>query len=246
MIKALIIDDEKSSQITLHNMVTEFCQGVEILESASSVAEGVVAINKYKPDLIFLDVEMPVHNGFTLFEYFKEPEFNVIFTTAFQKYAIEAFRFSAVDYLLKPIDLQDLRRAIKKAMDKTETKSTKDKLKILKENLNNVCNKLALPTMEGYYFVELKNIIRCEAENNYTSFYLVGGKKILVSKTLKIFSKLLEDHSFFRISRSDLVNLNHVEKFGRQKSPSVTLSDSTVLNVSVRRKDDFLKIIENI
>ena len=246
MVKAIIIDDEKSSQITLENMVTEFCEGIKIVASAGSVVAGVEAIIKHEPDLVFLDVEMPVHNGFKLFDHFNEPDFNVIFTTAFQKYAIEAFRFSAVDYLLKPIDLEDLRAAIKKAMDKKEADATKDKLKILQENLNNVCNKLALPTMDGYHFVELKNIIRCESENNYTFFHLIGGKKILVSRTLKVFGKLLEDHSFFRISRSDLVNLNHVERFGRQKSPSLTLSDNTKLTISLRRKEAFLKVIERL
>ena len=246
MIKAIIIDDEKSSQITLNNMVSEFCEGIEIVASADAVASGVEAINLHRPDLVFLDVEMPVHNGFTLFDHFKEPAFNVIFTTAFQKYAIQAFRFSAIDFLLKPIDLEDLRFAVQKVSEKKESDLTKEKLKILRENLNNVCNKLALPTMDGYHFVELSEIIRCESQNNYTFFHLANGKKILVSKTLKIFSKMLEDHNFFRVSRSDLINLNHVVKFGRQKSPSVTLSDNTILTVSLRRKDAFLKIIEGV
>ena len=244
MIKAIIIDDEQSSQITLKNMVTEFCSGVEIIASVDSVSEGVKMINKDCPDLIFLDVEMPVHNGFTLFDHFSAPPFNVIFTTAFQKYAIKAFRFSAIDYLLKPINLDDLRTAIKKVSTKKEMDSTKEKLQTLKANLNNVCSKLALPTMEGYHFVEVKDIIRCESQNNYTFFHLSNGKKILVSRTLKIFSKMLEDHNFFRISRSDLVNLNHIVTFGRQKSPTLTLIDDTKLTISIRRKEAFLKAIQ--
>lgn len=245
MIKAIIIDDEKSNQITLYNMVTDFCEEVEIIACVDSVIEGVNAINKYQPDLVFLDVEMPVHNGFALFEYFPTPKFNVIFTTAFQKYAIKAFKFSAVYYLLKPIDLDDLKIAIEKVLKKKETDLVKEKLEILKENLNNICNKLALPTIDGYHFVELKDIVRCESHDNYTFFHLTSGEKILVSRTLKVFSKMLEDHNFFRISRSDLVNLNHVIKFGRQKSPSVTLSDQTRLTVSIRRKESFLKMIEH-
>ncbi len=246
MIKAIIIDDEKSSQLTLSNMVREFCTDIEIIGIADAVLSGVELINSMQPDLVFLDVEMPVHNGFQLFDHFKKPTFQVIFTTAFQKYAIQAFRFSAIDYLLKPIDLEDLRSAIAKVQERKETDLTKEKLKTLRENLNNVCKRLALPTSDGYFFVELKDIIRCQSENNYTYFHLTSGKKILVSKTLKIFSQILEEHNFFRISRADLVNLNHVERYGRQKSPSVTLSDSTVLNVSLRRKDDFLKVIEGI
>lgn len=244
MIKAIIIDDEKSSRVTLFNMITSFCEGVEVVANVNSVATGVEAIEEHQPDLVFLDIEMPVHNGFKLFDHFEAPTFNVIFTTAFEKYAIEAFKFSAIDYLMKPIDLEDLRAAIKKVVEKKEVDVTKKKLKILKENLNNVCNKLALPTMDGYHFIELKEIIRCESQNNYTFFHLKGGKKILVSKTLKIYSTLLKDHSFFRISRSDLINLNHIVRFGRQKSPSITLSDDTKLTISLRRKEAFLKVIE--
>ncbi len=244
MIRAIIIDDERSSQITLENMITEFCEDVEIIASASSVLEGVKIINKDHPDLVFLDIEMPVHNGFSLFDHFSAPSFNVIFTTAFQKYAIKAFRFSAIDYLLKPINLDDLRTAIKRVSSKKEMDSTKEKLQTLKANLNNSCSKLALPTMEGYYFVEVKDIIRCQSQNNYTAFHFLNGKKILVSRTLKIFSKMLEDHNFFRISRSDLVNLNHIVTFGRQKSPTLTLSDDTKLTISMRRKEAFLKVIE--
>lgn len=244
MIKAVIIDDERSSQLTLSEMVTEFCDGIEIHGIANSVEEGVELIRKFKPDLVFLDVEMPVHNGFKLFDYYEELEFHVVFTTAFQKYAIQAFKFSAVDYLLKPIDLEDLRAAILKVSERKESDRSKEKLRILKENLNNVFRRLTLPTMEGYHFVELKDIIRCESHNNYTFFYLTNGKKILVSRTLKTYSQLLEDHQFFRINRSDLINLNHIDKVGREKSPSVTLSDTTVLNVSIRRKEAFLKEIE--
>jgi len=244
MIRALIIEDEKNSRIALENMLTKFCVGVEVVAAVDSIVAGIEAINEHQPELVFLDVEMPVHNGFKLFDHFKVPFFNVIFTTAFQEYAIKAFRFSAVDYLLKPINLEELRMAVKKVMDRKETEFIKDKLKLLSENLNNACNKLALPTMDGYYFVDLKNIIRCESESNYTYFHLIDGKKILVSKTLKVFSKLLENHNFFRISRSDLVNLNHIEKFGRQKSPSVTMIDNTKLNISLRRKEAFLKVIE--
>ena len=246
MIEAIIIDDEKSSQITLKNMVTEFCDDIKIVATIGSVAEGIKAINKHQPDLVFLDVEMPVHNGFTLFDHFTEPSFNVIFTTAFQKYAIKAFRFSAIDYLLKPINLDDLKTAIKKVSSKKEVDATKEKLQTLKANLNNNCNKLALPTMEGYHFIEIKDIIRCESQNNYTFFHLANGKKILVSRTLKIFSKMLEDHNFFRTSRSDLVNLNHIVTFGRQKNPTLTLTDDTQLTISIRRKEAFLKVIEKI
>ena len=236
MIKAIIIDDEQSSQITLKNMVTQFCNDIEIIATVGSVLEGVKTIHKDAPDLVFLDIEMPVHNGFTLFDHFPEPSFSVIFTTAFQKYAIKAFRFSAIDYLLKPINLEDLRAAIKKVSSKKEMDATKEKLQTLKANLNNIGSKLALPTMEGYHFVEVKNIIRCESQNNYTFFHLLNGKKILVSRTLKIFSKMLEDHNFFRTSRSDLVNLNHIVSYGRQKSPSLTLSAVSYTHLTLPTK----------
>ncbi len=246
MMKAIIIDDERSSQITLTNMLNEFCEGVKVVAVENAVLAGVDAIKKYQPDLVFLDVEMPVHNGFKLFDHFEEPQFHTIFTTAFQKYAIKAFKFSAVDYLLKPIDLEELKIAVNRVSVRKEKDITKRKMGTLLDNLNNVNQRLILPATDGYHFVALKNIIRCESQNNYTFFYLTNGKKILVSKTLKVFSKMLEDHNFFRISRSDLINLSHIEKIGRQKSPSVTLSDKTVLNVSLRRKESFLKLLEKL
>ncbi|MEM9819498.1 MAG: LytTR family DNA-binding domain-containing protein [Bacteroidota bacterium] len=245
-LKAIIIEDEESSRITLRNMIVNFCQGIDIVAEAASVSAGVKAIQKHRPDLVFLDIEMPEQNGFKLFDYFEQPNFHVIFTTAYDQYAVKAFRLSASDYLLKPIDLEDLRAAVVRVKNQTELSQSLQKLSVLRENLNNFYSKLALPTSQGYSFVELSQIIYCEAQGNYTQFYLRGNEKILVSKTLKIYDDLLQASNFFRISRSHLVNLNHVEKFGRQKSPTLTLSNGQTLNLSEGRRNDFLKKIDGL
>lgn len=243
-LKAVIIEDEESSRITLQNMVHEFCQNIKIVNTAENITDGVAVINEHKPDILFLDIEMPKQNGFQIFEHFPEPEFEVIFTTAYENFALKALKLSAIDYLLKPIDLQELRLAISKVQEKKENTFSQSKIISLQQNLNNQYQKLVLPTTDGYSFIELPELLRCEAQGNYTMFFLKNGEKILVSKTLKIYSEMLEEFNFFRISRSQLVNLNHIRKFGRQKSPTVTLTDETVLTVSIYRRNDFIKRIE--
>ncbi len=245
-LKAIIVDDEKSSRITLRNMLTDFCVNVEVLAEASSVIEAVKEINRLLPDIVFLDIEMPEQNGFKLLEYFHEINFEIIFTTAYDQYAVKAFRLSAIDYLLKPIDLEELREALQKVAEKKRFEQSQQKISALKENLNNVLKKLALPTGEGFIFVEISSILRCEASGNYSQFYFIDGSKILVSKTLKTFEEILDDFNFFRINRSNIINLSHIKKYGRQKNATITMTDGNVLTLSERRKDDFLKRFENI
>lgn len=244
--KAIIIEDEESSQITLRNMLTDYCHGVEIVGIADSVGNGVRLINANPPDLIFLDIEMPGQNGFKLFDYFPKPEFGIVFTTAYNEYALKALKMSAADYLLKPIALDELRIAISKVKEKKELLASRDRWKILKGNIDRTLQKLALPTNEGYEFINIQDITRCEAIGNYTNFYLSDNRKILVSKTLKLFADILEEHFFFRISRSQLVNLRFIKKFGRQKSPTLTMVDGSVLNVSTSRKDELLLAIDSL
>ncbi len=245
-IKAIIVEDEDNSRITLFNMLTNFCEGVTIVAEVDSVKSAVAAIREHQPDLVFLDIEMPEQNGFKLFDYFDTPNFDIIFTTAYDQYAVRAFRFSAMDYLLKPINLEELREAIKKVIEKRQFEKSSDRINLLRENLNNFINKLALPTNDGYIFIELKEIVHCEAQGNYTVFYLVNEEKVVISKTLKVYADLLEDFNFFRINRSNLINLNHVRKYGRQKSPTVTLRSGISLVLSETRKKEFLERIERL
>ena len=239
-VQALIVEDELESRETLYNMLTRYCDGIEVIAQAASVEAAVEAIHKYKPQIVFLDIEMPQETGFKLFDYFAEPDFEVIFTTAYDQYAVKAFKFSAVDYLLKPIDLNELRAAIQRANNKKQVRNNISQYKVLQKNLNTNLKKIVLPTAEGLLFIELSEIIRCEAQGNYTAFYLEDRQKVIVSKTLKIYVELLEDFDFFRINRSDLINLSKVRKYGRQKAPTIVLTDGTTLYMSENRRKDFL------
>ncbi|MEO1513993.1 MAG: LytTR family DNA-binding domain-containing protein [Bacteroidota bacterium] len=242
-IRALIVEDEAESRETLYNMLERYCEGVEVVGQSESVSSAVEAIRHHQPDIVFLDIEMPQETGFKLFDYFPQPDFDIIFTTAYDQYAVRAFKFSAVDYLLKPIDLQELRKAVGKASTKRKWRQGFLHYQLLRKNLNNDFKKIVLPTAEGVLFIELSDIIRCEAQGNYTAFYLVDGQKIIVSKTLKIYAELLSGLNFFRINRSDLINLSKVRKYGRQKAPTVTLIDGTTLIMSENRRKDFLEQI---
>ena len=208
--RALIIEDEEKSRLALQNMIERFYSDVEIVGTANSVAKGIEKIRELEPDLVFLDIEFPGENGFTVFDFFPNPSFDVIFTTAYDGYALKALKMSAIDYLLKPIDLEDLEKAIAKAFEKKNMEASQNRLAILKGNLNNKFQKLALPINEGYSFVEVDDIIRCEAQGNYTQFF-VNGEKILVCRTLKLYHDILEEFNFFRISRSQLIlSLIHI------------------------------------
>ncbi|MEO1436759.1 MAG: response regulator [Bacteroidota bacterium] len=241
MIQSIIIDDEANSRTTLRNMLEQYCEDVEVVEMAGSVPEAVKKIQKTKPELIFLDIEMPVHNGFELFEFLPDLEAEVIFTTAYDQYAVKAFKFSAVDYLLKPIDLEELRAAIDRYRNKGQQKgSDSAKFQILQENIRSPFQKLGLPTVDGYYFIPLQEIIRCEADSNYTRFYSLSGEKILVPKTLKDYQTLLEEFGFLRVHRSHLINLTHIQKYTRTRIPSITMVDGTIIAVSLKKKDQLL------
>lgn len=242
-IKALIVEDEVNSQTTLKNMLENYCNGVEVVGIAGTVDEAVKKINLHSPDLVFLDIELPEKNGFHLLEYFPENTFDIIFTTAYNEFAVKAFRMSAIDYLLKPLDIELLRNAISKVVKKKDVFTEREKFKLLKQNMNNVLKKIALPTGQGLVFVELSEIIRCRADGNYTIFHLTDGKTVIVSKTLGLYENLLNGFNFFRINRQDLVNINHVKEYNRQKKATIVTTDSSILNLSDTRREDFLKII---
>jgi two-component system LytT family response regulator len=242
-LKSIIVEDEKSSQITLQNMLLNFCKGVEVVGISGTVDEAIKLIQKEKPDLVFLDIELPEKNGFHLLEYFPEATFEIIFTTAYNQYAVKAFRMSAIDYLLKPIDLDELRLAIEKVAEKKTFSSNKIKYQLLQDNMNNVFNKLALPGRNGSIFVEIADIVRIEADGNYTIFYLKSGTSHVVSKTLRVYDELLSDFNFFRINRKDILNLNHIVELRRHKKMTILASDGRWLTVTESRKEDFLSIL---
>lgn len=240
-LKAFIVDDEENSRTTLRNMLVGFCQEVEVLGEASTVQKAIQPIKDLQPDIVFLDIIMPKENGFELIHYFDTPFFDVIFTTAYDQYAVKAFQLSAVDYLLKPIDLELLRGAVERVKAKKTLEDQTKRINILEGNMTAAFEKISLPTADGFIFTEVDEIIRCEAQGNYTCIFLRDGNKVLVSKTLKNFEDILKDFHFFRINRSNLINLKEVKIVGRQRNPSLTLKDGTELLLSSFRKDEFFE-----
>lgn len=244
MIKAILIDDEKHCRETLAIQLARYCPEVVILGTFSSAAEGLQAIAEHKPDVVFLDVEMPRMNGFEMLERLVDIPFDVIFTTGYDEYAIKAIRFSALDYLLKPIDKEELKKAVDKVQKRDQHNLT-EQLQVLLGKLDNkpkILQKIALPTLEGFELVLLNDIVHCQSDSNYTHIMVKNTKKILVSRTLKEIEELLEGHTFLRVHHSHVVNLNEVVRYVRGEGGYVIMSDGTSINVSRSRKDALLKI----
>ena len=244
MIRALIIDDEEHCIEGLQNLLAQDHKNiVEVAGSAKTVRDGIGAITLLRPDLVFLDVQIGDKTGFDLLRALPEIDFEIIFTTAYEKFALQAIRFSALDYLLKPVDPDDLDTALIKLSNEKARKNTADKIDLLLQNTqksDGLLKKIIVPTMSGFEFIEIANIIRCESDNNYTTIYIKGDQKILVSKTLKDFEELLSGYSFFRIHNSHLINLSYIKTYNKGKGGSVILTDGTEVEVSSRRKEDFI------
>ncbi|MFK7950490.1 MAG: LytR/AlgR family response regulator transcription factor [Saprospiraceae bacterium] len=240
MIRSLIVDDEQDNRLTMHALLTQYCKGVEVVGEAGTVKEAVTKINELKPDLVFLDIEMPFENGFQLFKYFTDIHFEVIFTTAYDEYAVQAFRYSAIDYLLKPIDLQDLRESISRiAKDKIQPELNKIRLQTLEYNLDNSFQKIALPVVNGFEFINTADIIHLEADSNYTIVNTTNGKYV-VSKTLRDFEVMLKTSNFFRVNRSHLINLKFLKRYIKNKAPLIELTNGTQIKLPLARRQVFL------
>ncbi len=240
-LKAIIIDDEKNSQVAIQNLVERYCTDISIVAVADSLLAGIAVINREAPNLILLDIEMPRENGLQIFNYFPDPQFDIIFITAYSKYAIQAFKLSAVDYLLKPIDIEELKEAIKKAKQKRTNLQLKERYEVLKANLNNIQSKLTLPSKEGYIILNIKDIIRCEAQGNYSLFYTVQGEKIIVSKTLRTYEEILPVEVFFRTNRSHIINLNYIVSYNKLKLIGITMKDGALIQLAETKKEEFLQ-----
>jgi len=247
MIKAIVIDDEKNSREYIETVLQDYCPDVEVIASADSAATGIEAIKEHGPDLIFLDIQMPGGDGFDLLEKFPQPSFDVIFITAYDQYAVKAFKFSALDYLLKPIDSDELVAAVSKVRQKDSGNLSQNTIHTLLENLNpnNMYNKIALSTSAGMIFVRVIDIIRCQADGNYTNFFFTNGNKLMISKSIKEYEGLFSDNNFVRIHKTHLVNLNHVESYHKDEGGYVIMVDKARLEISRRKKDEFLEKISN-
>ncbi len=246
-LKVVIVEDEKNSREGLRNLIEEFCTGTEVKGMASSVDEGIALIQAEKPDLVMLDIEMQTATGFDLLEKLGEVNFDVIFTTAYEQYAIKAIKFSAIDYLLKPIDVNELIQAVDRVKVKRNSHSSNQQVELLLKNLrleNPKTHKITLSTSEGMVFIPVTDIIRCEAQGAYTTFYLKENKKILVSKNLKEYESLLHDYNFFRIHNSHLINLGEVERYIKSDGGYVVMKDGSQVAISNTRKDEFLELMK--
>ncbi len=247
MIKAVIVEDEKHSRELLEELVKEYCEGVTVAGSAGSVAEALAMIEEIKPGLVFLDIELPDGDGFQILEKLDQPKFDLIFTTAYDQYAMRAFKFSATDYLLKPVDIEELQNAVQRVVEKQKEGDggggQAEQLQALLRNIRQVgtpFKRIVLPTTNGFTVVNPEDIIRCESDRNYTFIFLKDGRRILVSRTIKEYDEMLADFNFFRIHQSHLINLLFLKNYTRGRGGYVELTDGTVLDVSARRKSEFL------
>lgn len=244
MINSLIIDDEKGARFVIRDLVAKHFKGIEIVGEADGVESGIEAIYKHKPDFIFLDIQMRTGTGFDLLEKIKEINFEVIFVTAYNEYALDAFKFSAFGYLLKPIKTQDFCDVVGK-LEANLLSSKKDlnkRLKVLVENYGDggKVQKLVIPNIEGFQIVKIATIIRLEGDGNYTHFVTTENKKITATKNIGEYEKLLNNYGFFRIHQSTIINLSYVEKYLKEDGGKVEMIDGVSLKISRYRKSAFL------
>ena len=243
MIKAIIVDDENDSRQILASYVQKYCHDVLICGLANSVATGISLIQEHKPDLVFLDIEMPHGNGFDLLEQVEEISFETIFVTAFDHYAIQALNLSAAYYLLKPVDIDELIKAVEKVKTEKESNQLARHSRMVLENAQTGNSKIMLPTMEGFEIVTINTILYCEAHDNFTKFILeANAMPLLICRPLKYFEEVLQPNNFLRIHRSHLINPNHVVRYSKGKGGSVTMKDNRELEISPQKKKEFLDL----
>jgi two-component system LytT family response regulator len=246
--KAILVDDEKNALEMLEWMIQKNCPEIEIIAMCDLPLDALEKIKTLKPDLIFLDIEMPQLNGFDLLDRLGKHNSDVIFTTAYNQFAIKAFKICALDYLLKPIDPDDLKSAVQKAMNK-KSKVSMEQLDMLMSHLKPdkpKSKRVALTATDHLIFVETEKIIYCESDSNYTIFFLTTGEKVMVSKTLKDVEEILEGFDFFRIHASYLINMKHVSKFTRGDGGYVVMSNNQHITVSRKKKDEFFEMFSKI
>jgi two-component system LytT family response regulator len=242
MIKCIIIDDEKNCIEMLEWLLKTYAPSVSIVAMCNSAEKGIEEIKKHRPDVVFLDIEMPRMNGFDMLEKFDKLFFDVVFTTAYDKFAIKAFKYSALNYLLKPIDPDDLKETIRRIEEKGSAPS-KEQIDLLFESVRQMKptpQRIALTTGDGMIFVTTQDIIYCEAESNYTSVVLSGGKKIVVSKVLKDIDEALSGPDFFRVHNSFLINLNRIKKFVRGEGGYIVMDNDFTITISRSRRQEFM------
>lgn len=246
---AIIVDDETGPRESLNQLLENHCKQIRVVAKVDSVETAYQSIRELHPDLVFLDIEMQSGNAFDLLEKFDGIDFSIIFTTAFNHYAINAIRFSAIDYLLKPVDAEDLKAAVSRfELKKHDESALNHKFKTLLNNIHpeSRSKKIAIPDGDSLVFIDIRDLIRCHSDGSYTSFFLTNGKKIMASKPIGEYEELLQEERFFRIHRSYLINLDHIKKYVKGDGGYVVMSDGAEVEVSRRKKNDFITILGNL
>lgn len=247
MIKAIIIDDEKKCISLLQQLLQQASPDVEIVATACSPEEGIKLIRKHNPNIVFLDIEMPNKNGFEVLDATRDVQYEVIFTTAYQQYAINAIRFAALDYLLKPIDADELAQAVHRYKAKHKNDQQLQQFDLLFNNLKNLTQpytKLSIATTDGIIFINISDILYIEAAGSYTKFFLKNNDTVLTSKNLKEFEEMLQQQFFFRTHHSYIINTNEIKRYVKGDGGTVIMSNAAELPVSKRRKEEFIAKIK--
>ena len=245
VLKAILVDDELSSLQNLQYKLLEYCPTIKVVAQTQNPEEAIQLIHQYKPDVIFLDIEMPRMSGFKMLEQVPEIDFEIIFITAYNHYAINAIRISAFDYLVKPVSIEELQHTTER-LSLSNIKKTRERADLLKKNLANPKSQedhIALPANDGLEFIQVKQIIRIESSSNYSRVIMQGGHQLLVTRQLKDFEELLQDYRFYRVHHSHLINLNYIAKYIRGDGGQITMRNGDVIDVSRRKKEVFLKLI---
>lgn len=247
MLKAVIIDDEEFLRAMIRNILTDNFPEVDIVAEADSVSDGVAAIETSKPDLVFLDIEIKEGVGFDILEKIKYKDFKLIFITAFNDFAIKAFKFSAVDYILKPINEEEFLTAVRRAVSELEKPLLKEQIENFFNNYQHLQNKkLVLRTIEDIHIVNINDIVRCESDNSYTTFHIRDGETIIISKSIKEYSEILSEFGFIRPHQSHLINMNFIKRLDKSDGGFLIMKDGKEIPVSTRRKQNLLQILDRL
>lgn len=245
VLKAILVDDELNSLQNLQFKIQEYCPSIRVVAQTQNPEEAIRLIQLYKPDVIFLDIEMPRMSGFKMLEQIPEVDFEVIFITAYNHYAINAIRISAFDYLVKPVAIEDLQRTVER-LGNFSVRKSRERAEVLKKNMGNPKtqeDQIAIPTSDGLEFLQIKQIIRIESSSNYSKLFLQNGQHLVVTRQLKDFEELLQDYRFYRVHHSHLINLNYIAKYVRGDGGQITMRNGDMIDVSRRKKEVFLKLI---
>jgi len=243
MVTAIIIDDEAKGRLALRQKLKEYCPDIRLEGEAEDGEEGLKLIEETQPDIVFLDIEMPILNGFDMLLRLQRKDFHLIFTTAYDHYAIKAIRFAAFDYLLKPVDIEELKAAVEKIRLSGQEINNGRRLETLAHNLQTALNKIAISTLEGLLFFDLNDIIHIEAQSNYTVFSFSNRPRLTVSRTLKEFEDLLPPEQFFRSHHSHIINLQYIKRYMKGDGGQIELRNGELVDVSRKKKEEFLKLL---